>query len=235
MQALQRRHHGRRRRHRWAAPRAIGNQLNVVTVGINNIVDRRLHARPTTATRPPTTPSTDTDVKEKGSPSHDTARTQISHQTAGPADRRAWRSKAASARRADDTGRYTAPIGGSPVISNETPYSDGPALHGAATPRQRPVRIAVGQIADYTGKTEATVRAARSPQGAALMAMTRAVQGRRPAGRALRHLGRRDGAEIRQQQADRRRQESAMPATSARSWPARSPAPTTTSSAASPS
>ena len=44
-------------------------------------------------------------------------------------------------------GRYTSPIGGAPVISNETPYSA--ALRClAGFVRQRPVRIAVGQIAD---------------------------------------------------------------------------------------
>jgi len=53
----------------------------------------------------------------------------------------------------DETGRYTAPIGGSPVIANETPYSDALRCMIRYT-AQRPVRIAVGQIADYTGKIE---------------------------------------------------------------------------------
>ncbi len=70
---------------------------------------------------------------------------------------------------------------------------------------QRPLRIAVGQIADYTGKAESDNSGRKITQGAALMAMSALSQGRRAAGRALRHLGRRDGAQIRQQQADRRR------------------------------
>ena len=44
-------------------------------------------------------------------------------------------------------GRYTTPIGGAPVISNETPYSAALRCM-AGFVRQRPVRIAVGQIAD---------------------------------------------------------------------------------------
>src|SRR6185437_2862358 len=43
------------------------------------------------------------------------------------------------------TGRYTAPIGGSPVISNETPYSAALRCMAGYT-SQRPLRIAVGQM-----------------------------------------------------------------------------------------
>ena len=69
------------------------------------------------------------------------------------------------------TGRYTAPIGGSPVIANETPYSD--ALRCMAQYTQaRPLRIAVGQIADYTGKVSADNSGREITQGAALMAMS---------------------------------------------------------------
>ena len=60
----------------------------------------------------------------------------------------------------DSVGRYTAPIGGAPVISNETPYSAALRCMGGFV-AQRPVRIAVGQIADYTGKTERQL----GPQG----------------------------------------------------------------------
>jgi curli biogenesis system outer membrane secretion channel CsgG len=69
------------------------------------------------------------------------------------------------------SGRYTAPIGGSPVIGNETPYS-------AALRRLSPytanhtVRVAVGQVADYTGKYEADNSGRKITQGAALMAMS---------------------------------------------------------------
>src|SRR4051812_18144325 len=71
----------------------------------------------------------------------------------------------------DDTGRYTTPIGGSPVIANETPYSDALRCLGSVT-GQRPIRIAVGQIADYTGKTENDGSGRKITQGAALMAMS---------------------------------------------------------------
>jgi curli biogenesis system outer membrane secretion channel CsgG len=69
------------------------------------------------------------------------------------------------------TGRYTAPIGGSPVIANETPYSDSLRCMASYT-RGHPVRIAVGQIADYTGKVSADNSGREITQGAALMAMS---------------------------------------------------------------
>jgi curli biogenesis system outer membrane secretion channel CsgG len=69
------------------------------------------------------------------------------------------------------TGRYTAPIGGSPVISNETPYSAALRCMAGYT-SQRPLRIAVGQIADYTGKSESDNSGRKITQGAALMAMS---------------------------------------------------------------
>ncbi len=68
-------------------------------------------------------------------------------------------------------GTYTSPIGGSPVISNETPYSNALRCLGRYT-AQRPYRIAVGQIADYTGKAESDNSGRKITQGAALMAMT---------------------------------------------------------------
>ena len=72
---------------------------------------------------------------------------------------------------ADSVGRYTAPIGGSPVIPNETPYSTAlRCMSGIVS--QHPVRIAVGQIADYTGKIEADGSGRKVTAGAALMAMT---------------------------------------------------------------
>ena len=72
---------------------------------------------------------------------------------------------------ADSVGRYTAPIGGSPVISNETPYSAALRCMGGIV-SQHPVRIAVGQIADYTGKTESDGSGRKVTAGAALMAMS---------------------------------------------------------------
>ena len=71
----------------------------------------------------------------------------------------------------DDSGRYTVPIGGSPVISNETPYSTALRCMTGYT-SQRPLRVAVGQIADYTGKIESDNSGRKLTQGAALMAMS---------------------------------------------------------------
>jgi len=72
---------------------------------------------------------------------------------------------------ADSIGRYTTPIGGSPVISNETPYSAAlRCMSGIVA--QHPVRIAVGQIADYTGKSESDGSGRKVTAGAALMAMS---------------------------------------------------------------
>src|SRR5512142_2646103 len=68
-------------------------------------------------------------------------------------------------------GTYTSPIGGSPVISNETPYSNSLRCLGRYT-AQRPYRVAVGQIADYTGKAESDNSGRKLTQGAALMAMS---------------------------------------------------------------
>ncbi len=72
---------------------------------------------------------------------------------------------------ADDTGRYASPIGDAPVITNQTPYSDALRCMASAT-AQRPIRMAVGQIADYTGKMEADNSGRKITQGAALMAMS---------------------------------------------------------------
>jgi curli production assembly/transport component CsgG/holdfast attachment protein HfaB len=72
---------------------------------------------------------------------------------------------------ADSVGRYTAPIGGSPVISNETPYSAALRCMAGYT-SHKPIRIAVGQIADYTGKAESDNSGRKLTQGAALMAMS---------------------------------------------------------------
>jgi curli production assembly/transport component CsgG/holdfast attachment protein HfaB len=72
---------------------------------------------------------------------------------------------------ADSIGRYTAPIGGAPVIVNETPYSAAlRCMSGVVA--QHPVRIAVGQIADYTGKAESDGSGRKVTAGAALMAMS---------------------------------------------------------------
>jgi curli production assembly/transport component CsgG/holdfast attachment protein HfaB len=70
----------------------------------------------------------------------------------------------------DRSGRYANPIGGAPAIANETPYSEALRCMAAYT-ALRPLRIAVGEIADYTGaKSESGGR--KITQGAALMAMS---------------------------------------------------------------
>lgn len=72
---------------------------------------------------------------------------------------------------ADSIGRYTAPIGDAPVITNDTPYSAALRCFRSYT-SQKPLRIAVGQIADYTGKMESDNSGRKLTQGAALMAMS---------------------------------------------------------------
>ncbi len=74
---------------------------------------------------------------------------------------------------AGPSGTYATPIGNAPVISNETPYSTALRClsrhvrsQGMAGPR-----IAVGQIADYTGKEEFE-GGRKVTQGAALMAIS---------------------------------------------------------------
>jgi curli biogenesis system outer membrane secretion channel CsgG len=69
------------------------------------------------------------------------------------------------------TGRYAVPLGGAPVIANETPYSDALRCMARYTMRH-PLHVAVGQIADYTGKTESDNSGRKITQGGALMAMS---------------------------------------------------------------
>jgi curli biogenesis system outer membrane secretion channel CsgG len=74
---------------------------------------------------------------------------------------------------AGPSGLYAKPIGNAPVTANPTPYSsalvcmgDHARRHGLKAPR-----IAVGRIADYTGKEEAE-GGRKVTQGASLMAIT---------------------------------------------------------------
>jgi curli production assembly/transport component CsgG/holdfast attachment protein HfaB len=71
-------------------------------------------------------------------------------------------------------GRYAKPIGDAPVTANPTPYSaalvclgEYARQHGLAAPR-----IAVGRIADYTGKEESDGSGRKLTQGASLMAIS---------------------------------------------------------------
>ncbi|MBW3560415.1 MAG: transcriptional regulator, partial [Proteobacteria bacterium] len=54
-------------------------------------------------------------------------------------------------------GKYASPIGNAPVTSNPTPYSKALVCLGGWARQQGlgAPRIAVGRIADYTGKAEA--------------------------------------------------------------------------------
>jgi len=72
----------------------------------------------------------------------------------------------------DSTGHYAEPIGGAPVISNGTPYSRGLSCIASYNAGYLAPRIAVGQIADYTGKEEADGSGRKVTQGAALMAIS---------------------------------------------------------------
>ncbi|MGV8997890.1 MAG: holdfast anchoring protein HfaB [Parvibaculaceae bacterium] len=74
---------------------------------------------------------------------------------------------------AGSAGTYATPTGNAPVINNETPYSS--ALRCVATRihnNEQTLRIAVGNIRDYTGKEEADGSGRKLTQGAALMAMS---------------------------------------------------------------
>lgn len=79
----------------------------------------------------------------------------------------------ASPRTGGDDGLYTRPIGGSPVVANPTPYSQAlVCLASYARSRGLPSpRVAVGRIADYTGRA-APEGGAAVTQGASLMAMS---------------------------------------------------------------
>ena len=71
-------------------------------------------------------------------------------------------------------GLYASPIGNAPVTSNGTSYSQALVCLGSFA-RQNGIgapRIAVGRIADYTGKAEADGSGRKVTQGASLMAIS---------------------------------------------------------------
>ena len=75
---------------------------------------------------------------------------------------------------AGPSGLYASPIGNAPVTSNPTPYSKALVCLGGWA-RQNNVgapRIAVGRIADYTGKAESDGSGRKVTQGASLMAIS---------------------------------------------------------------
>ena len=71
-------------------------------------------------------------------------------------------------------GNYARPIGNAPVTSNPTPYSGALICLGQYARQNgiRPPRVAVGRIADYTGKEEADGSGRKLTQGASLMAIS---------------------------------------------------------------
>ncbi|MEO6341489.1 MAG: holdfast anchoring protein HfaB [Caulobacteraceae bacterium] len=75
---------------------------------------------------------------------------------------------------AGPSGTYASPIGNAPVTANPTPYS--PALVCLSAYAQHynlnAPRIAVGRIADYTGKEESDGSGRKITQGASLMAIS---------------------------------------------------------------
>ena len=75
---------------------------------------------------------------------------------------------------AGPSGLYSQPAGDAPVVPNPTPYSaalvceaEYARVHSLAAPR-----VAIGRIADYTGKSESDNSGRKITQGAALMAMS---------------------------------------------------------------
>jgi len=75
---------------------------------------------------------------------------------------------------AGPSGVYSQPTGDAPVISNATPYSSALVCEAefARAHNVNAPRIAIGRIADYTGKLESDGSGRKITQGASLMAMT---------------------------------------------------------------
>ena len=75
---------------------------------------------------------------------------------------------------AGPSGNYARSIGTAPVTANPTPYSDALVCMAGFARNTRLVapRIAIGRIADYTGKSESDGSGRKITQGASLMAMS---------------------------------------------------------------
>src|SRR5271154_2656773 len=75
---------------------------------------------------------------------------------------------------AGPSGLYAQPTGNAPVVANPTPYSSALVCEAefARAHSLNAPRIAVGRIADYTGKYEADGSGRKLTQGASLMAMS---------------------------------------------------------------
>jgi len=75
---------------------------------------------------------------------------------------------------AGPSGLYARPTGDAPVVANPTPYSDALVCEAeyARAHNVNAPRVAIGRIADYTGKLEADGSGRKVTQGASLMAMS---------------------------------------------------------------
>ena len=75
---------------------------------------------------------------------------------------------------ASTAGNYAKPIGGAPVTANPTDYSSALVCLNqyARANRVAAPRIAIGRIADYTGKEESDGSGRKVTQGASLMAFS---------------------------------------------------------------
>jgi len=75
---------------------------------------------------------------------------------------------------AGPSGLYAQPTGNAPVVANPTPYSAALVCEAeyARSRNLNAPRIAIGRIADYTGKYEADGSGRKLTQGASLMAMS---------------------------------------------------------------
>jgi curli production assembly/transport component CsgG/holdfast attachment protein HfaB len=75
---------------------------------------------------------------------------------------------------AGPSGLYAQPTGNAPVVANPTPYSSALVCEAefARAHSINAPRIAIGRIADYTGKYEADGSGRKLTQGASLMAMS---------------------------------------------------------------
>jgi len=75
---------------------------------------------------------------------------------------------------AGPSGLYSQPTGDAPVVSNPTPYTDALVCEAeyARAHNVNAPRIAIGRIADYTGKLEADGSGRKLTQGASLMAIS---------------------------------------------------------------
>ena len=138
----------------------------------------------------------------------------------------------------DETGRYSAPIGGSPVIANETPYSDALRCMASYTQPDAPCASRSARSPTTPARSESDNSGRKITQGGALMAMSALAKAGVPlverfdtsvAELELKYANNKligDDKAARAQRAGRLSQDLSR---------ARFPAPTTTSSAASPS